>query len=82
MPSDRETVYRERECGVPSVAASVLHLAPILQRLGELHEARGNRTKAIEYYSRFVELWRNADPERQPRVTAVRRRIEDLRKGH
>ena len=54
------------------------YAARILQRLGELHEAKGNRTKAIEYYGRFVELWRNADPELQPRVAAVRRRIASL----
>jgi len=58
-----------------------IHLAPILQRLGALYEAKGDRTKAIEYYARFVELWRNADPELQPRVNAVRRRIEELRKS-
>jgi tetratricopeptide (TPR) repeat protein len=51
----------------------------ILHRLGELHEAKGNRTKAIEYYARFVELWRNADPELQPRVAEVRRRMQTLR---
>jgi tetratricopeptide (TPR) repeat protein len=55
------------------------YAARILQRLGELYEAKGNRTKAIEYYERFVELWRNADPELQPRVVAVRRRIASLR---
>lgn len=50
----------------------------ILQRLGELHAAKGNRAKAIEYYGRFVELWRNADPELQPQVAAARRRIGSL----
>ena len=55
------------------------YAARILQRLGELYEAKGNRIKAIEYYGRFVELWRNADPELQPRVAAVRRRIASLR---
>jgi tetratricopeptide (TPR) repeat protein len=58
-----------------------IYLAPILQRLGDLYAARGDRTKAIEYYARFVALWRDADPELQPQVTAVRRRIEELRKS-
>jgi DNA-binding SARP family transcriptional activator len=57
------------------------YLAAILRRLGELYEAKGNRTKAVEYYERFVGLWRNADPELQPRVVEVRQRIESLRAG-
>lgn len=55
------------------------YLAAILRRLGELYEGKGDRTKAIEYYTRFAELWRNADPELQPSVAEVRRRIETLR---
>jgi tetratricopeptide (TPR) repeat protein len=58
-----------------------IYAARILQRLGELYQAKGNRTKAIEYYGRFVELWRNADPELQPRVAEVRRRIASLQAG-
>jgi tetratricopeptide (TPR) repeat protein len=58
-----------------------IYAARILQRLGELYEAKGNRTKAIEYYERFAALWRNADPELQPQVAAVRRRIDSLRAG-
>jgi tetratricopeptide (TPR) repeat protein len=57
------------------------YAALILQRLGELHEAKGNRVKAIEYYERFAALWKHADPELQPRVAAVRRRIEALQAG-
>jgi tetratricopeptide (TPR) repeat protein len=52
------------------------YLAHILQRLGALHEANGNRAKAADYYQRFVNLWRNADPELQPPVAMVRKRIE------
>ena len=50
-----------------------------LEKLGGMYEAKGNVAKAIEHYSRFVELWKNADPALQPRVTDVRRRIERLR---
>jgi tetratricopeptide (TPR) repeat protein len=42
------------------------HLAHAYMRLGELYEQRGKREKAIEYYSRFVELWENADAELRP----------------
>jgi len=58
-----------------------LYLASSLLRLGELYEARGDRARAIEYYSRFVDLWKNADPELQPRVTAVKSKLEALAAG-
>jgi DNA-binding SARP family transcriptional activator len=56
-----------------------IYMPHILQRLGALYEEKGNRPKAIGYYKRFVGLWRTADPELQPRVTAARKRIESLR---
>jgi len=58
-----------------------LFLGGIRQRLGELYEAKGNVDKALEHYAAFVELWKNADPELQPRVRDVRGRIERLSKG-
>jgi len=36
--------------------------AATLRRLGELHAARGDHAKAGEYYGRFVDLWKDADP--------------------
>jgi tetratricopeptide (TPR) repeat protein/tRNA A-37 threonylcarbamoyl transferase component Bud32 len=47
-------------------------------RLGELYEAKGNKTKAGEYYRRFVDLWSRAEPDLQPKVAEVRRRIARL----
>ncbi|HVS18906.1 MAG TPA: tetratricopeptide repeat protein, partial [Planctomycetota bacterium] len=55
-----------------------LFLAGIRQRLGELYEGAGDQAKALEHYSAFVELWKNADPELQPRVRDVRGRIARL----
>ena len=54
------------------------NLAPVLRRTGELHEARGDRTRAVATYQRFVDLWRNADPELQPQVVEVKRRLAAL----
>ncbi len=48
------------------------------RRLGELHEQRGDTAKAVEYYNEFVELWRDADPELQPQVEDVKRRLAAL----
>jgi len=58
------------------------HLAAALKRVGELYEERGNRTKALECYGRFVDLWKDADPELQPVVKDVRARIARLAAEH
>ena len=57
------------------------YLAPALFRLGELYEHAGDTKHATEYYGRFVELWKNADPELQPRVTEAKTRMEHLTRG-
>ena len=48
------------------------------RRLGELYEARGDIPKAAAHYREFVKLWEKADPELQPRVAEVRRRLSRL----
>jgi tetratricopeptide (TPR) repeat protein len=50
----------------------------ISRRLGELYEAKGDRQKAAAYYQKFVELWRNADPELQPQVAEIQQRLVRL----
>jgi tetratricopeptide (TPR) repeat protein len=65
----------------PSLRRKVVdawHLHWALRRLGELHEARGDSADAVKYYQMFVDLWKNADPELQPAVTEVRRRLSHL----
>jgi hypothetical protein len=53
-------------------------LAPSYKRLGELYEARNDRKRAAQYYGRFVDLWKQADPELQPGVREVRSRLARL----
>jgi eukaryotic-like serine/threonine-protein kinase len=60
------------------IASDAFELAPSHKRLGELYEARGNREKAVHHYTRFVELWKDCDPELRPQVTPVRRRLVKL----
>jgi Flp pilus assembly protein TadD len=48
------------------------------RRLGELSETKGDKQKAIEYYGKFVDLWKGADPELQPKVKDVQKRIGEL----
>ena len=54
-------------------------LAASYVRLGELWEGKGDRAKAASYYARFVDLWKDADPELQPRIADVRRRLARLK---
>jgi tetratricopeptide (TPR) repeat protein len=58
-----------------------LNLAGVLRRVGELYEARGDRSKAIASYQRFVTLWKNADQSLQPQVTDVKKKLDRLTKG-
>ncbi|HEX6941543.1 MAG TPA: protein kinase [Gemmatimonadaceae bacterium] len=53
-------------------------LAAALRRLGEMYESKGNRAKALEYFGRFVDLWKNADPEFQPLVSDIRKHMATL----
>ena len=72
----------ERVAGTPTIeSARILEsytLAPSLKRLGELYESRGDRRRAADYYGRFIDLWKNADPELQPAVREVRGRLAQL----
>jgi len=52
--------------------------APFARRLGELYEQKGDRAKTTQYYRMFVDLWKNADPELQPQVEEIRRRLTRL----
>jgi len=52
--------------------------AGVHRRLGELYEAKGDTAKAVEQYRAFVDLWKNADPELQPRVAEAKRRLAQL----
>ncbi len=53
-------------------------IAPAYLRLGELHSRMGHTDEAIEAYSKFVDVWQNADSELQPRVAYARDRIGRL----
>ena len=47
---------------------------------GQIAEQRGDTAAAILAYRNFVDLWTNADPELQPRVTAARAALARLEK--
>jgi tetratricopeptide (TPR) repeat protein len=54
-------------------------LAFTYKSLGELYEAKGNPGEAANYYAKFVDLWKNADPDLQPQVANVRQRLAHLK---
>lgn len=72
----------EMVAGTPTLDGAIFvdgyALAPSLKRLGELYETRGDRRRAADYYHRFIDLWKNADPELQPAVREVRGRLAQL----
>ncbi|HXY30099.1 MAG TPA: protein kinase [Gemmatimonadaceae bacterium] len=54
-------------------------LAGIYKRLGELYDAKGDRDRAVKNYTAFVDLWKNADAELQPKVQKAKQRLEQLK---
>jgi tetratricopeptide (TPR) repeat protein len=64
------------------VATDALELGDAQERLGVLYERRGERSRAAAQTRRFIELWRDADPVPQRRVSAARRRAAALGATH
>ena len=82
---DSAIAYYEQYLRTPSFFklydADAVSLARTYERLGALYEAKGDRRQALEYYEKFIDLWKNADPDLQPRVNAARARVGFLRGG-
>jgi tetratricopeptide (TPR) repeat protein len=55
-----------------------IRVPAIRERLGQLYEQLGDTAKAIANYHAFIDLWKNADPELQPRVADAKRRLARL----
>jgi class 3 adenylate cyclase/tetratricopeptide (TPR) repeat protein len=51
---------------------------PLLLHRAEIREAAGDREGAARLYGKFVELWKNADPELQPMVEEARAALRRL----
>jgi tetratricopeptide (TPR) repeat protein len=61
-----------------SVDLDPVRVPAIRERLGQLYESMGKADKAVENYRAFIELWKNADLELQPRVADARKRLARL----
>jgi tetratricopeptide (TPR) repeat protein len=82
--SDSAVVVYERflnERWLDRTEVDARYLPAVHKRLGELYEARGQRDKALQHYRTFIELWKDADPELQPRVTDAKQRVAALTRG-
>ncbi|MFN8582865.1 MAG: hypothetical protein U0163_18065, partial [Gemmatimonadaceae bacterium] len=82
MPDSAIAMF-ERYLATPTWTKFRVNLDPVFvpaiqERLGQLYEAKGDTVKAVEHYKTFVGLWKNADPELQPRVADASRRIAKL----
>ena len=54
-------------------------LAGTHKRLGELYDAKGDKAKAIAHFEKFVDMWKNAEPELQPKVREAQEKLKRLR---
>jgi tetratricopeptide (TPR) repeat protein len=80
---DSAVLYFEKYLATPywqkaDVNADPIRLPAIRERLGQLYESLGNTQKAADEYRAFIELWKNADAELQPRVADARQRLTRL----
>ncbi len=80
QPDSALALYN-RYLATPSQAKMFMdpaYLPRIWYRLGEIYESKGDKAKAADFYSRYIALRRNADPELQPQVTEAKRRLAAL----
>ena len=56
-------------------AVDAVYLPWAYRRLGELAELRGRRAEAAQWYGKFVELWRTADPPLDAYVKGAEQRL-------
>jgi hypothetical protein len=59
----------------PGLGEDITFVPTAYWRLGVLYDAKGDIPNATKYYRKFVELWKDADPEFQPRVADAKRRV-------
>jgi DNA-binding SARP family transcriptional activator/tetratricopeptide (TPR) repeat protein len=77
MGRDREALAWYAASGQAGLD-QLAYLAPAHLRQAEIYERLGERQKAAEHYRRFVELWKECDPELRPMVDEARRKAAPL----
>jgi serine/threonine protein kinase/tetratricopeptide (TPR) repeat protein len=79
--SDSAIVLYERAFSSRSMTGGRLEATwygPALQKLGDLYDAKGDRAKAAGNYMKFVQLYRDADPEIAAQVRNVKAKLAKL----
>jgi multidrug resistance efflux pump len=56
----------------------VVYRAEAEELLAQIAEQQGDTAGAMRAYGNFVDLWKDADPELQPRVAAARAALARL----
>lgn len=59
----------------------LVYMAPAHFRQAEIYERMGNAERARFHYGRFIDLWKDCDPELRPLVDRARQALERLRTG-
>ena len=80
MP-DSAIIYYRRFIDAPAMdrlSGDAWELAPAYESLAELYEAAGDLQAARNYAGLFITLWKDADPELQPRVRRKQEMLERL----
>jgi len=75
---DEEAKLWYESMGFTNMSPDPEFLAPRYLRLGKLYERMGKPKEAEFNYARFIDRWKEADPELQPHVEAARRSMEAL----
>jgi hypothetical protein len=84
--ADSAIAALERYLAVPRYkrlfnSADPFFAATVQKRLGELYDAKHDKSRALEHYGAFVEQWKDADADLQPTVQEVRKRRAELTAG-
>ncbi|MEP6730291.1 MAG: BTAD domain-containing putative transcriptional regulator [bacterium] len=56
----------------------LVYLAPSIYREAQIYDARGQRAQAVERYKRFIELWKDCDPQLKSWTTDAKTRVARL----
>jgi tetratricopeptide (TPR) repeat protein len=59
-------------------AYELVYLAPSHLRQAEIYDRRGERGEAAKHYRKFIELWKDCDPELRPAVTSAQHRLKEI----
>jgi hypothetical protein len=78
---DSAIVYYEAFVRTPDTfpGENSVFTAGVHKRLAELYDARADTGRAEAHYRFFLDLWKDADSELQPKVREVRARLAQLR---